>query len=155
MIPHFIAAGFLGLHPLQNGVRNMEVNQLKEKYGSQLTLIGGIDTRILSSGNLDAIKDEVSTKILVAGKTGGYIVSSDGPIPPTVSLKTYQFYVEVVRKYGAIPSDCVERLVLEPLSHIYLIHCATCWARRSLVKLYGNANNRDAASRIHRIGRSQ
>ena len=154
MIPHFIAAGFLGLHPLQNGVRNMEVNNSRKRWESTYS-----DWRNkyahLSSGNLDAIKDEVSTKILVAGKTGGYIVSSDGPIPPTVSLKTYQFYVEVVRKYGAIPSDCVERLVLEPLSHIYLIHCATCWARRSLVKLYGNANNRDAASRIHRIGRSQ
>jgi uroporphyrinogen decarboxylase len=102
LIPHFIDAGFLALHPVQNKA-GMDVKKLKERYGDELALIGGMDTRILSSGDLDAIRNEVRSKIGVAAKGGGYIAASDGPVPPTISLDSYKFFVEAVKKYGAYP----------------------------------------------------
>jgi uroporphyrinogen decarboxylase len=102
IIPHLIETGFAALQPLQNGI-GMDVKMLKEKYGDQITLMGGIDTRVLSSGDVDAIKNEVKSKISVAGNGGGYIATSDGPIPPTVSLKSYNVFVEALKQYGRYP----------------------------------------------------
>ncbi len=106
MIPHLMDAGFVCLQPLQNDV--VDIKTIKEKHGDQLTLMGGIDTRVLSSGDSDAIKKEVISKIDLAGEGGGYIVTSDGPVPPTVSLESYKFFREAVRDMGAIPLsiDC-------------------------------------------------
>jgi len=102
IIFHLIEAGFVALHPLQNKA-GMDIKGLKEKYGRELTLIGGMDTHILSSGDPHEIEDEVRSKITAAGQEGGYIVASDGPVPPTISLEKYRFYVEQVRKYGSYP----------------------------------------------------
>jgi len=99
LIPHFINAGFTALHPLE-AKSGMYVGNLKEKYDGKLALIGNIDTRTLSFGTLEDIKNEVISKISLAAPGGGYIVSSDGPVPPTVSLSKYKFFVEVVKKYG-------------------------------------------------------
>jgi uroporphyrinogen decarboxylase len=102
IIPHLTEAGFVALHPLQNKI-SMDVRRLKDKYGKELTLIGGIDTRTLSSGDPQAIENEVKSKIGAAGHGGGYIVASDGPVPPSISLENYKFFVETVRKYGGYP----------------------------------------------------
>jgi uroporphyrinogen decarboxylase len=104
LIPDFIEAGFMALQPLQNKI-GMDVRRLKQKYGEKLTLMGGIDTEILSSGDLEAIENEVIAKIRIAGRGGGYVVTSDGPVPPSVSLKSYQFYVETVKTHGAYPLE--------------------------------------------------
>jgi uroporphyrinogen decarboxylase len=104
MIPDFIGAGFMALQPLQNSV--MDIQRLKQKYGTSLTLMGGIDTRVLSSGDFGAIEKEVVTKIRMAGRGGGYIVTCDGPVPPAISLSCYQYFVETVRKYGCYPLKC-------------------------------------------------
>jgi hypothetical protein len=102
LVPHFIDAGFTALHPLE-AKSGMDVRELKEKYDGRLALIGNIDTRVLSFGSLEDIKNEVRSKISIAAPGGGYIISSDGPVPPTVSLSKYRFFVEVVKKYGCYP----------------------------------------------------
>jgi len=101
IIPQLLDAGFVALQPFQNDV--IDIRRVKEKYGSELTVMGGIDTRVLSSGDFDAIRKEVASKISIAGKGGRYIVTSDGPIPPTVSLQSYQYFRKLVREYGKYP----------------------------------------------------
>jgi uroporphyrinogen decarboxylase len=101
IIPYLLDAGFVGLQPFQNDV--MDIKRIKERYGNELTLMGGIDTRVLSSGDSVAIKNEVISKIGVAGKGGRYIVTSDGPVPPTVSLESYRFFRKLVKEYGQYP----------------------------------------------------
>ena len=101
IMPQLIDAGFVGLQPLQNDV--IDIKRMKEKYGDLLTLMGGIDTRVLSSGDPTAIEKEVATKIGVAGTGGRYIATSDGPVPPTVSLDSYQLFRKLVKEYGQYP----------------------------------------------------
>ena len=101
IIPDLVDAGFVGLQPLQNDV--VDIKRIKEKYGDQLVLMGGIDTRILSSGDCSAMKQEVVSKISLAGRGGRYIVTSDGPVPPTVSLESYRFFRKLVNEYGQYP----------------------------------------------------
>ena len=102
LIPHFIDAGFLALHPLQNKAR-MDVKKLRERYGNELTLIGGIDTRVLSSGDSHTIRNEVKSIIGTVAREGGYIAASDGPVPPTISFENYKSFVEAVKQYGVYP----------------------------------------------------
>ena len=101
LVPQLIETGFVGLQPLQTEV--MDLKRMKEKYGDQLTLMGGIDTRILSSGDPTAIEKEVKTKISLAGSGGRYIATSDGPVPPTVSLDSYRLYRQLIAKHGQYP----------------------------------------------------
>ena len=103
-IPDFIESGFNALQPLQIKA-GMDLARLKEKYGKELTLMGGIDTDILGSGDFEAIRNEVKTKIAAGGKGGGYIVTCDGPVPPTVSLRSYECFVKAITEYGNYPHD--------------------------------------------------
>lgn len=101
-IPGFIESGFNGLQPLQVKA-DMSIARLKHKYGNKLTLMGGINTDVLGSGDLDAIRNEVKTKITIGGRGGGYIVTCDGPVPPTISLRSYECFVKSIKEYGGYP----------------------------------------------------
>ena len=101
LIPHLLDAGFNALHPIQ-GKAGMQVKNLRDKY-ERLTLIGGIDTHVLSNGTFTEIEKEVKSKIQSAGQEGRYIVCSDGPVPPTVSMQNYTFFVKTLKKFGTYP----------------------------------------------------
>jgi uroporphyrinogen decarboxylase len=99
LIPHFIEAGFAGLHPLE-AKAGMDVRQLKPQYGSQLVLFGNIDVRKLS-GTREEIEEEIASKVPVAKQDGGYIYHSDHSVPNSVSFENYCFALECIKRYGA------------------------------------------------------
>lgn len=76
---------------------NMNVVELREKYGRRLLLIGGIDKRAIAKGP-KAIEEELEYK-LPPLKGGGFIPSLDHLVPPDISLKNYQYYLKLLRKY--------------------------------------------------------
>jgi uroporphyrinogen decarboxylase len=98
LIPLFIEAGFRGLHPLE-AKAGLDVRALKAQYGNQLVWIGNVDVRKLS-GTRQEIEAEVS-KIQAAKEGGGYIYHSDHSVPNSVSLESYRYAIELVRRYGA------------------------------------------------------
>jgi uroporphyrinogen decarboxylase len=99
LIPLFLEAGFDGLHPLE-AKAGLDVRTLKAQYGDRLVLIGNIDVRKLS-GTRDEIEDEIVGKITAAKAKGGYIYHSDHSVPNFVSLESYRFAIELVKRYGA------------------------------------------------------
>jgi len=101
LMPQILDAGFVGIQPLQTGV--MDIKRIKEQYGDRVTLMGGIDTRVLSSGSPAEIEREVTTKIALAGRGGRYIATSDGPVPPSVSLENYRLFRRLLNEYGRYP----------------------------------------------------
>ncbi len=107
LIPHFLDAGFAGLHPLE-AKAGLDVRELKPRYGRQLVLIGNIDVRKLvrSRGESEAelrarIEAEIGEKISAAKEGGGYIYHSDHSVPNDVSLEAYAYAIEMVKRYGA------------------------------------------------------
>lgn len=98
LIPRLIEAGFTAIQPLEVKA-GMNVVELKEKYGRTLSFIGNLDARKIS--NPREIEEEISYKIPIAKKNGGYIACSDHSIPPDVSLTAFQEYIKLIRKYGA------------------------------------------------------
>ncbi len=97
LIPDLIDAGFDGLNPLETKA-GMDVIALKEQYGSELVLEGGIDVRKMIEP--DQIEEEIRSKITVAKKGGGYIYHSDHSVPDSVSFADYCRVMELVRYYG-------------------------------------------------------
>ena len=99
LIPHFIAAGFAALQPLE-AKAGLDVRQLKAEFGDQIVLFGNIDVRKLAQTR-EEIEEEIASKITAAKKGGGYMYHSDHSVPDNVPLSNYAFAIEMVLKYGA------------------------------------------------------
>ncbi|MBI4552814.1 MAG: hypothetical protein HY710_11175 [Candidatus Latescibacteria bacterium] len=98
LIPHFLDAGFVALHPLE-AKAGLDVRDLKRQYGDCLVLFGNIDVRRLS-GTRDEIEEEIRAKLTAAKEGGGYIYHSDHSVPSNVSFAGYCFAIEMVKQYG-------------------------------------------------------
>jgi uroporphyrinogen decarboxylase len=102
LIPHFLEAGFAGLHPLE-AKAGLDVRELKAAYGDRLVFLGNIDVRKLS-GTREEIEGEIASKISIAKENGGYIYHSDHSVPNSVSFENYGFAIELVKRYGSYVS---------------------------------------------------
>ena len=98
-IPMLIEAGVDALHPLE--VRAvMDVFELKARYGHQLAFIGNVDnSELLPRGTRQEIRREVLRK-LTAARGGGYIIGSSHSIGPDVPVANYEYFRELVTRYG-------------------------------------------------------
>jgi len=99
LIPYFIDAGIDCLQPLEVKA-GMDVIELKEEFGDQISFMGGIDVRLMNLDDPAPIEKEIREKVSAAKVGGGYIYHSDHSIPNTVSFKNYQRVIELVRRYG-------------------------------------------------------
>ena len=98
LIPDFIEAGFSAIQPLEAKC-DQDVRELKAQFDNKITFFGNIDVRKLSGTKRD-IEEEISSKVPVAMKGGGYIFHSDHSVPPTVSFDNYCYAIELMEKYG-------------------------------------------------------
>ena len=100
MIPYFIEDGLTCLQPLEVKA-GMDLLELKDKFGSRMAFMGGIDVRAMADTDPLVIENEIRTKIPEAKKGGGYIYHSDHSVPNNVSLEQYCRVMELVGEYGA------------------------------------------------------
>jgi uroporphyrinogen decarboxylase len=98
LIPFIIEAGFDCLQPIE-AKAGMDLRDLKPQYGDKLSFMGGINVELMSQP--DKIEDEISSKVTVAKKGGGYIYHSDHSVPNSVSLSQYKNVLDLVKKYGS------------------------------------------------------
>jgi uroporphyrinogen decarboxylase len=99
LIPSFLEVGIDCFQPLE-AKANMDVRELKPKWGDRAAFMGNIDATKLLTNDRAVIEAEVAAKIPLAMKGGGYIYHSDHSIPPGVTWETYQFLMECVDRYG-------------------------------------------------------
>jgi len=91
-------AGICGINPVEPRV-GMEVPALLKRFSHQMTYFGGVcNTRILPSGDKKRIEQHVRPIIEVA-REGGVVIGS-GSIGPDISLETYDYYIQLLDKYG-------------------------------------------------------
>lgn len=99
-LPLIVEAGFEALHPMEVKA-GCDALKFAEKYGDKLMFMGGLDVRVLESGDRDLMKKEV-VKIVGGMKSRGarYIFGSDHSIPPSVSYNDFQYALEVYREHS-------------------------------------------------------
>ena len=94
-----IEAGIDGINPVEPRV-GMDVVTLKREYGGKLSFIGGVcNTSILPRGTELEIENHVRP-IVEAGRDGGIIIGSN-PIGKDIPIENYEFYIQLVKKYGS------------------------------------------------------
>lgn len=91
-------AGIVGIHPVEPKA-GMDAPSLRRKYGRRLALLGGLDNaHILPRGDRAEIEAHVR-RILEAGQDGGLVIGAHS-IGPDVSIETYDYVHNLVRKHG-------------------------------------------------------
>ena len=97
----YIDIGIDSYNPLEVKA-GMDCVDLRRQYGHRIGFCGNSDMQVWETGDRDAIKCEVLRK-LNAAKGGGLIFQSDHSVSSSVSGKTYDYIVNLVREFGRYP----------------------------------------------------
>ena len=102
LIEDFIEMGVDILNPIQTSAGKMsDLEGLKKQFGDKMIFCGGIDThRVLPSGTVDEVRQEVKRVIQLLGKGGGYMVSSVHTIMNDVPPENVLAMVDAVQEFG-------------------------------------------------------
>jgi uroporphyrinogen decarboxylase len=97
----FIEIGIDGYNPLEVKA-GMDVVKLRRQYGRKITFCGGSDIQVWETADEEKIREEVLYR-LNAAKGGGMIFQSDHSVASDVPGATYDYIVNLVRRYGKYP----------------------------------------------------
>jgi len=96
LVDLFLEAGFNCLWAVEAPPEEMDYRSIREQYGPDLRLIGGIDTDTLRQGR-DAIQQAVN-HIAPLVKEGGFIPLLDGRVRDDVDFSAYLYYRELLKE---------------------------------------------------------
>lgn len=94
-----VEAGFDGLHPMEVKAGNRPL-WIAENYGDKLCLIGGLDERVLETGDRELIRRAV-TDLVEGMKARGasYVYASDHSISTNVDYEDFRFAMDVYHEH--------------------------------------------------------
>ena len=100
-LPLIVDVGFDALNPMEVKA-GCDVVAFAREYGDKLAFIGGLDARILESGDHSEIKQEV-TRICTGMKDcgGRYLFGSDHSLSTNVDLSDYEYAIEMFKEQMA------------------------------------------------------
>ena len=76
---------------------SLDYHLLRQEFGTDLRLIGGIDTNVLRMDK-EQIREEVEKKVPVLVEQGGYVPLLDGRIRKVVPLDNYVYYRDMLEE---------------------------------------------------------
>lgn len=102
ILPDLIEAGLDIINPVQISARDMEPEKLKQEFGNDLVFWGGgCDTqRVLPSGSLADIEEEVRENISIFGQGGGFVFAPVHNIQPDITAERITKLYESARIHG-------------------------------------------------------
>lgn len=99
-----IGAGFDGLNPIEP--KAMDINQVKQQYGSRISLIGNIDLGYtLTLGTPEEVREEVRQRIRDIAPGGGYSVASSNSVPEYVPYANFLAMRDATFEFGRYPTS--------------------------------------------------
>jgi uroporphyrinogen decarboxylase len=97
LVPLFLGVGVNAMLPFEVQA-GMDVRAFRRTYGRDLAIIGGLDKRPLAHSP-SAVESELASKIPPMLEQGGYVPCLDHTVTPDVSLKSFEYYLDQVRRY--------------------------------------------------------
>ena len=96
-LPLIVEAGFDGLNPMEVKA-GCDIFKFAEMYGDRLVFAGGLDVRIIETGDRDLIKGE-TIKLINGMKDRGarFLFGSDHSITTAIPHDVYQYLLEIYR----------------------------------------------------------
>ncbi|MAG35296.1 MAG: hypothetical protein CL878_03480 [Dehalococcoidia bacterium] len=102
ILPAMVGIGIDGLQGIQPAI-GMDLLRLKELFGPQLCLFGGVDVDVLVAGKPDDARRQVAYAIRHAGTGGGLAIVSGNTITGDVRLENYDAMLAALRELGSYP----------------------------------------------------
>lgn len=100
-LPDLIEVGVDIINPVQVSAKNMESAKLKREFGNDLVFWGGgCETRVLSKGEPQDVRDEVKRRIDDLAPGGGFVFASVHNIQPDVPAQNAVALFDAALKYG-------------------------------------------------------
>lgn len=97
-LPLIKEAGFDALNPMEVKA-GCDVVKFARSYGDSFAFIGGLDVRILESGDKHIIKKEVEKLVKAMKETGaGYFYGSDHSISPVIEYDDFRYAIDVYKE---------------------------------------------------------
>ena len=97
-IPLIIQAGFDGVHPMEVKAGN-DLFKFAERWGEQLAFFGGLDARILESGDRALIRKSVTAHIDGMKQRGArFVYGSDHSLSTNIDYQDFLYSLEVYRE---------------------------------------------------------
>ncbi len=91
LLPLIVDYGFNCLWACESGENNMDYLDIRQEFGDQLRLIGGLDTDVLLQDQT-AIQREVLRVVPPLLEQGGYFPLLDGRVREYIPYENYQYY---------------------------------------------------------------
>jgi uroporphyrinogen decarboxylase len=102
ILPDLIGIGVRGLNPLEPFA--MDLVRIKEKFGDELVLTGGIDNwYLLQYGTQEEVVHTTRDCIRRAAPGSGYCPGSSGELNPDITLENAVTMYNAIKKYGRYP----------------------------------------------------
>jgi len=106
VLDDFVEMGVEANNPLE-AKAGLDAVQLRRAYQHRIGFCGNSDIQVWETGDEALIRKEVLRKLNTA-KGGGYIFQSDHSVTSSVSGRTYDTIVKLVRQYGTYPLELGE-----------------------------------------------
>jgi uroporphyrinogen decarboxylase len=95
VLEDLVEAGVDGLNPLEN----MDLAAVKKRYGDHLVLVGNVDSRVLSFGTPEAVREAVRENVRAGwGQGGHWLDTSAGEFMPDVPLENALAYFAAAKE---------------------------------------------------------
>jgi len=101
LLPLWLEGGVNGFYPIERA-SGMDAVHLRQRFGRDLRLMGGIDKRSMIAGPA-AIEAELAN-VAPLVQEGGYIPWCDHHVPPDVPLEHYLYYVRRMKEMTLDPA---------------------------------------------------
>jgi uroporphyrinogen decarboxylase len=104
IIPDLVEMGMDVLNPVQANCPGMDIFELKNEFGQQITFMGGLDTQyLLPQGTVSEVRQAVRKILDQVAYNGGYILAASHTIPPETPLENiFALYEE-----AGIPKEAI------------------------------------------------
>lgn len=103
LIEDFIEIGIDILNPVQPYAARMDSATLKAAFGDRICFHGGIDEQRALPVSIEAIDQELRTRIHAMAPGGGYIIGPTSNIQDDTSVEHVLYYLEKAKEYGRYP----------------------------------------------------
>jgi uroporphyrinogen-III decarboxylase len=99
ILDDLVEMGINALNPIEANAK-MDLKKIKDRYGKNICLLGGINNDILCNGTPEDVSKEVKRVIDIAAPEGGFIPASDsGDFRNEMPLENVLAAVETIKKY--------------------------------------------------------
>jgi uroporphyrinogen decarboxylase len=104
IMPDLIEIGVDIFNALQPRAARMDLKTIKDSFGAQASLFGGIDIQdVVPFGSLEDVEQEVIRVIRAAARGGGYLLSGAHNIQADTSVEKVAKLFEAARQHGKYP----------------------------------------------------